>query len=254
MRTLLQDAVLIIGKAVLNMNWCDYVVIGIIGVFALIGLFKGFIMSVYRLVSFVVCIFLSIKLSPVLARYVEKTPVFDRIKGAIVSNLEIWSKNALSSPQAAQTSAEGTEKLLGTIPMPEIFKSSLLKNVPSPSELIDVKSILDAVGSELAGMIISVLCLIVLYFVLRLIFYIAGKLLRGISELPVFKQINKLGGLILGALQGVLAVYILCAVLVLFNSNPGLAPVFEGIESSAVASGFYGNNFIVNFLFPPVSA
>ena len=54
------------------MNWSDFVVIGIIGVFALIGLFKGFIMSVYRLVSYVACLFLSIKLAPVLAGLLEK--------------------------------------------------------------------------------------------------------------------------------------------------------------------------------------
>ncbi len=236
------------------MNWGDYVVIGIIGMFAVIGLFKGFIMSVYRLVSFVVCIFLSIKLSPVLARLLERTIVFDSIKGMIVSNLEAWGKNVLSSPQAAEAGAKGAEQVLGTIPMPDIFRSSLLKNVPSPSELVDVNGVMNTVGEQLTGMIISVLSLIALYFVLRLIFVFIGTLLRGVSELPVFKQINKVGGFILGALQGILAVYILCAILMLFNSNPQMVPVFEGIESSMLAAGFYGNNFIINFLFPPVTA
>ena len=236
------------------MNLSDYVVIGIIGVFAVIGLYKGFIMSIYRLFSFIVCVFLSIKLSPVLTRIMEKTVVFDSIKNIVIKNMHTWSKNAFSSPTAVTTGTEGAETVLGTMPMPDVFKRSLLNNLPSPSELIDTSSIVNAIGEKLAGMVLSVLCLIVIYVVLQIILAAIGMLLRNIAELPVFKQINKLGGLILGALQGFLAVYILFAVLTLFNSNPAFAPFFEGLGSSVIAGGFYENNFIISFLFPPVVA
>lgn len=241
-------------RAVWVMNWSDYVVIGIIGAFAVVGLFKGFIMSVYRLVSYLICIFLSIKLSPVLARILEKTVVYEGIRGMIVRNLESWSKNAFSSTAAVPVGTQGAETVLGTMPIPGLFKHSLLNNLPSPSELIDAKSIVNAIGDGLAGMVLSVLCLIVLYFVLRLIFVAVGMLLRKISELPLFKQVNKAGGFILGAIQGFLTVYIIFAILMLFNSNPALAPVFEGLESSVLAGIFYENNIIINFLFPPVVA
>ncbi len=236
------------------MNLSDFVVIGIIGAFAVIGLYKGFIMSVYRLFSFIVCVFLSIKLSPAMTRILEKTAIFEGIKNTIIKNMHIWSKSAFSSPTAVTTGTKGAETVLGTMPMPDIFKRSLLNNLPSPSELIDTDSIVNAIGDRLAGMILSVLCLVVLYFVLRVILGAIGMLLRNIAKLPMFKQINKLGGLILGALQGFLAVYILFAVLTLFNSNPAFAPFFEGLESSMIASGFYENNFLISFLFPPVVA
>ena len=106
------------------MNWSDFVVIGIIVAFAVRGMFKGFIMSVYRLVSFVVCGFLAIKLSPVFARILEKTVVYDSIKSMIVRNLETWSKSAFSSPTAVTTGTAGAETILGTMPMPDVFKRS----------------------------------------------------------------------------------------------------------------------------------
>ena len=167
-----------------------------------------------------------------------------------MKNLEVWGQNVLSSPQAAEAGAKGAEQVLGNIPLPDVFRLSILSNIPSPSELLDIGSIADAAGHELAGMIISVLSLAVIFIVLRLVFGIIGRLLKGVSRLPVFKQINKIGGLILGVLQGVLAVYILFAVLTLFNSNPGFAPVFSGIESSLIASLFYRHNFIISLLFP----
>ncbi len=242
------------GKAVKHMNWSDIAVIGIIGVFAVIGLYKGLIMSVYRLVSYVLCLFLSVRLSPVLARLLQNTPIYEAIKRAITGNLEAWSRNAVSAPQAAEAGVKSAEQVVGAMPMPDILRSSVLRNLPAPSEILDINSVLDAVGSELAGMVISVLSLVVVFFVLQLVFAVIGGLLNGIAKLPLLKQVNKLGGLVFGALQGILSVYILFAVLALFHSNPGFAPVFSGIESSMIASVLYRNNIIINFLFPPVSA
>jgi uncharacterized membrane protein required for colicin V production len=241
-------------KAVGRMNWCDFVVIGIIGAFAVAGLFKGFIMSVYRLVSFVACVFLSVKLSPVLAGVLEKTALYESIKGVMVRSLEAWSRNAFSSSTAMPAGTAGAKDLLGTMKVPSVFKSSVLNNLPSPSELVDFKSIVNAVGDGLADMVLSVVSLIILYLVLRIIFGAFGILLRKIAELPLFKQVNKVGGLIFGAMQGLLTVYILFAALMLFNLNPAFAPVFEGLESSTIALGFYENNIIIGFMFPPVTA
>ncbi len=233
------------------MNWIDFIVIGLIAAFAIVGLFKGFIMSIYKLVAFVVCIFASIKFSPAVAQIISKTSVYDWIKNTIVKNLPLIGKEAFASSEAV-SGAAGAETVLGTLPLPEFFRKSLLGKLPSASELINTEGIVNAIGDELAKMIVSVLSLIVLYIVLRVILAFVGLLLKGISELPVFKQVNKLGGFILGALQGFLAIYILCAILVLFNSNPGFEPIFDGLGTSLFARGFYENNFIINWLFPPV--
>jgi len=201
----------------------------------------------------VLCIFLSIKLSPVLARLVQNTPIYESIKRAIVNNLEVWSRNTASAPQAAEAGVKGAERVVGAIPLPDILRSSVLSKLPAPSEMLDIGSILDAVGQELAARIISVMSLVVVFFILQIVFAFAGRLLNGVARLPLLRQVNMLGGLILGALQGILAVYILFAVLMLFHSNPGFAPVFNGIESSMIASMFYRDNIIINFLFPPVT-
>ena len=73
--------------------------------------------------------------------------------------------------------------------------------------------------------------------------------LQGIAKLPVFKQIDKLGGFALGAVEGLLTVYIVGAVLMLFSAAPYFKPVFESIEASIVAKFFYQNNFIINWMF-----
>ncbi len=232
------------------MNWSDFVVVGVIALFAIIGFSKGFIMSVYKLLAFVVCIFLSVKFAPLFAVMLENTAVFDTIKNIIVKNLPHISQEAFASSAAAPAGTEGAQAMLGALALPLFIKGSLLENMPSSTELINLDVIYNAIGEELTKMIISVLALIVLYIVLRIITGFLGLLLKGVSQLPVFKQVNKLGGFILGALQGFLAIYIICALLVMFHSNPGFASVFDSIGTSLFAKSFYENNFIISMLFP----
>lgn len=232
------------------MNWSDYVVIAIIAIFAVVGLSKGFVMTIYKVISFFICIYASIKFYPVLAGILEKTPIYGSIKDSIVKNLLLWGQKAAASTTAAVSGSAGAEAVMGPLPLPDFFKKTMLEKLPSPTELIDLNGIVNAVGNELTRMVIAVLSLIVLYIALRVVLSFAGIILKGVSKLPLFKQIDRLGGFILGALQGFLAIFIVCALLVLFNANPQFTEVFSNLDSSLFARWFYENNFIINWMFP----
>jgi len=69
-----------------------------------------------------------------------------------------------------------------------------------------------------------------------------------------FSSDRKTGGqsgrIYLGALEGLLTVYIVFAILIMFSASPKFQGVFEAIESSTVAKVLYHNNFIVDWMFP----
>lgn len=234
------------------MNWSDYIVIALIIVFAIIGLNKGFVMSVFKIVSFFICIYASIKFYPALARILEKTPIYGGIKDSIVKNLLLWGQETSASSIATVSGTAGAEAMIGPLPLPDFFKKTMIEKLPSPSQLIDVQGIVNAIGDELTKMIIAVISLIALYVVLRVVLSFAGIILKSVSKLPLFKQVDKLGGLMLGAIQGFLAIYVVCALLVLFNSNPQFSMIFNTLDSSLFAGWFYENNFIINWMFPLV--
>ena len=234
------------------MNWSDYAVIVLIVVFAIVGLKKGFVMSGFKVVSFFICIYASIKFYPVLAAILAKTSIYGRIKDTIVKNLLLTGKETSVSSAAPVSGTAGAEAMIGPLKLPEFFKKIMIDKLPAPSELIDMQGIVNAIGDEITKMVIAVISLIVLYVVLRVVLAFAGIILKGISKLPLFKQIDKLGGFILGALQGFLALYVICALLVLFNTNPQFGSIFQSLDNSLFAGGFYENNFIINWMFPSV--
>ena len=108
-------------------------------------------------------------------------------------------------------------------------------------------------GHRLTGLIISVLSLIIVFIILKFVFIIIGRLLRGIAQLPVFKQVNKIGGLIMGAFQGILAVYILFAVLTL-QFEPGFRACFQWDRVIADCSRVLQEQFHNQSVVPPVAA
>lgn len=232
------------------MNCSDYVVIALITLFALIGLKKGFVMSAFKVLSFFICIYASIKFYPVLAGILGKTSIYGVIKNSILKNLLLRGQEASASSTVAVSGTAGAEAMIGPLPLPAFFKKTIIDKLPAPSQLIDMQGIMNVIGDELTKMVIAVLSLIVLYVVLRLVLALAGIILKGVSKLPLFKQVDKLGGFILGAIQGFLAIYIICALLVLFNANPQFAAVFNVLNGSLFAGWFYENNFIISWMFP----
>lgn len=231
------------------MNWSDLVIFGIILVFGIIGLSNGFIFSVFRLASYFIGVIVSLKFYPVLSDILMKTALYTNIKESIAKNLLL--KEATIVPAAGgQARQVAAGAVVEKLKLPGFVEGMLAKELPDPTKLVDVSQITDLLSSQLAKVVIDIIALILLYILVRIALIFARFILKGIAKLPVFKQLDKLGGFALGAVEGLLTIYIICTVLLLFNSSPQFAQVFEAIESSAVAKFFYYNNFIVNWMFP----
>lgn len=231
------------------MNWSDYVVLGVIVGFAIIGLINGFVFSIFKIASFFLSIYISIKFYPVVADLLTKTPLYGTVKASILKNLTARGQEAAAA-SGGQMTRTAAETVIGGLQLPGIFKKSLIEKVPDAKQLVDVNGIMNTISGELTGIIIGIISVILLYVVVRIAIMIVGYILKGITKLPVVKQFDKFGGFALGAAQGLVTVYILFAILVLFNTVPQFGQVFGAIDHSMFAKFFYQNNFIVNFMFP----
>lgn len=230
------------------MNWTDFLVIAIIGVFGLIGLKNGFIYSMFRLFSFFLSSLLAVKFYPMVSKILMKTVLFANIKGSIYKNL------MLQQTQVAKVDSQAKEvaatAIIDNLQLPGFMKGSLASHIPNPSKLLDIGQIMDTLSGELAKMVIDILALIVLYILIRVGLVFLRFILQGLAKLPLFKQLDKLGGFSFGAVEGLLTIYILFAFVMLFNASPSFKGVYQAIDGSMLAKFFYQNNFIINWMFP----
>ena len=226
------------------MNWTDLIVFAIIVLFAIIGLKRGFFITIIKIASFFVSVLIAIKLYPVLSKVFQKTAVYLKIKASILNTL-LMKKQELTAGGGTE---QASESLIDSLPLPEFLKSIIDKGAASAAQ--GYAELADNVSSQLANLVCDIVSVIVLFAAAMIAFVILKFIFKGIAKLPVFKQLDKIGGLALGAVEGLLYVYILLAVLMLFHSNPKFEKVFNSVENSLVAGSLYENNFIVSGMFP----
>lgn len=231
------------------MNWTDLAVIGIIAVFGIVGLLNGFIYSMFKLASFFVSVIVSIKFYPVVAEILKKTALYTNIQASILKNLLLQRQELVPRADGAAKQA-AAETVVNHLKLPGFLKETLIGNMPEPSKLFDISKIMEQVSVELANIVISIISLVLLYILIRIALAFAKFILQGIARLPVFKQMDKLGGFAFGAVEGLLTIYILLAVIMLFNASVHFKPFFEALDSSILAKFFYQHNFIVDWMFP----
>ncbi len=235
------------------MNLADIGVLSVIIGFGLIGLRTGLILSIFKIASYFLSVFLSIKLYPHFSKIIADSALFYNINNAILNNLLLQRAEAIK--QAGEQAKQATvDAIVNKLPLPEFLKTYIVSHIPETSELIDINKAMEAISVQITNIIISIISLVILYIAIRIALVIAKHILEGITQLPIIKQFNKLGGFIFGAVEGLLTVYIIFAVIMLFNSSPTFLKVYEIINQSMFAKYFFENNFIINFMFPDRAA
>ena len=225
------------------MSVADYIVIGIIVIFALVGLKSGLLKSVYKIGSYVASFYLAIKIAKPVAGWFEGTGLFGGIKEAVekmLGNLNI-DFSGVTDP----TNAESIKEAIAETPFPENLKEIIANSVSQTSDA--AANLMDNFVESIATFILVILCGIVLFIILRILFWLAGYLIKGISEIPIIKQVDRITGLILGTVVGVGVVYLIGLALTYTATFENLGFIYENIEDGVIAPFFYNNNILTQF-------
>ena len=209
------------------------IIILCIAIFVFIGYKKGLAGSLFKFASFILAIILSMVLyNPISHLIMNNTELDESIKESIVTTFS-----------SEEESAENEEK-------ESKFKSEIINSVTEEVEKAseDAKNtVLSQTSGKLAESAVKVVALVVVFIVSKLILMIISMFLKGIVKLPVLKQFDKIGGVVLGAVEGVVLVYVVLAVISISSmvwSNNKLA---EYVEESSIGGMIYENNIIVKY-------
>lgn len=93
--------------------------------------------------------------------------------------------------------------------------------------------------------IISVIAFLTVFIVLKIFFWILVTILNRVTKLPILNEVNKLGGILAGGIEGILIVYIL---ITLINWLP--LPSLDSTKAM-LASSLIGNK--INYYVPAVT-
>ncbi|NLM13037.1 MAG: hypothetical protein GX209_04750 [Epulopiscium sp.] len=204
---------------------------------------RGFILSLYKLLSFVVSIFLSYTLYPMVSAFLRNyTPLFDKIKNYIAPSIVI-------SEGAQVNTLEGQSHLINELGVPKLLKRALIENNNSEIySILQVDSLKDYIAGYIANICINIISMVAVLLVVSIGLKILIGVLDILSKLPVLNSMNHLFGLIFGLVSGVLQVWVFFIILFVFQANPSFEKLFFLLESSTFAKYLYEYNYLLKFV------
>ena len=187
----------------------DIAILVIIAIFALIGLKKGFVKSILGLVIFVAAIFIATQFSgqakEMIFTYVPEEAI-DGISNSIQNTVEEKVPEAATVPAEGYTE-ENITAMLKAVGIPEIIGSKLapamLEFFGNYEGVTASKALAMYLTDAIKNLIAGLLVFIVAYVVLLII----GKIIEKIFHFPGLNIINRLLGLVLGAVKAVAIIW-----------------------------------------------
>lgn len=208
----------------------DLVVLGIILLNVFICYQKGLVKLAVGLVAVLVSIILALLLyKPVSNIIIEKTEIDNKIENAIIENF------------TAQQDDEQVEEDSGFMKYIEQYVDDTVNK--TKNEIVT-----EAAGT-IAVKVINIGVIILIFVVARLILILLTFITDLITELPIIKQFNDVGGVLYGIVKALLIIYVILAIAFFIIYVTGNTTISEAISSSYITKFFYNNNILLNIIF-----
>lgn len=190
--------------------------------FTLIGVRRGFIRSVVRLLGFVLSVVAAAVASMPIAQYVYEAFFYSPIQAMVSQKVQEGVASAATG-LAEQVTAVLSSLPKGVQSLLSVYGTdgNGLSGAAQTGEAL-VSTVVDSVITPLCTALLQVIVFLVLFLVLFLLIRLLGKLIDKVfSSLPVIKQINGVLGGVLGFAEGVLVLFVLCYALELYMTLTG---------------------------------
>ena len=206
----------------------DLIIIAVVLLFIFLGYKKGLTGSLIKLLSFIIAIVVAFVLyKPVANAVIENTVIDDNIRTTLSATLGVKDK---------------TENTKENVP------STIMNNINK-----EIENATDEVKANVIDhttiTIVNIGSGIVIFLAVRVILVIISLFAKILTDLPVIKQVDKLGGLAYGAIEGIVIVYAVLAVISLTSVIWANNAVVTAIAKSSLGEMQYNNNIILNLLF-----
>ena len=237
------------------MNWLLLVAVAIIGIFAFIGWKVGFIKSIFSLISTIAVIIITILVSPIVTNMLKSN---EKISEGIQAKLE----QVIDLSGIAETLSEEEENdplaFIESLELPASIKDTIKDSLANTmKEKKEVAA--DFVGDKLDSLeqyiceLFTDIILNALGFFITFILAAVGMavlcfVLDLLSKLPVLHQINTLAGGAIGALEGLVILWIVFIVITMLGSTEFGQDCLTMIGESKILSFLYDSNVLSKFL------
>ena len=221
----------------------DIIILAIMITCIFLGYKKGLIGVAVNILGFFIALIIAFILyAPISNFIINNTSIQPTLKEAISETVAPYVINAEENKEDTKEAENNSPKV-----MTDYINGFIEKEKQQVEQ--KEKDIINNVSETVANNLIKIAVGILVFIVAKIALLFVKVLAKFISDLPIIGQVNKIGGIIYGVLQGLLIIYILLALTSLFAPTMENSAILEAINSSMIGKVMYNNNIILKIIF-----
>ncbi len=211
----------------------DILIVLIIGLCIFAGYKKGLMKVLFKIVSFILALIIALILhGPISNFIINNTNIDENLETLIINNIDPNNEVIDENGQLKENSNNS-----------ETIQEYITNSIGDVKENVE-----NAAARSIAITIINIAVLILILLITRIVLGVLNIIIDIVAKLPIIKQFNSAGGLIFGAVEGLIIVYVLLAICAL------IAPIFSdlqlinSINNSTLGKLMYDNNILLKIM------
>lgn len=224
----------------------NLLVLGILA-FILLLVFRGYRKGFFKSAASAIGIVLAVLLTAILYPGVNKllcqyTVLDDVIEQKIIEKFEL--------PEEAKVATRSEEiDTIENLNLPDNVKDWLIANCNGETFLESgVDNVCSYIAKSLTAMVMRGISYVITFLVLMLLLHILIMVLDVANYIPIVKSINKAGGAIFGAGQGILIVWIFMGIVTLLSTFSWAYQITQMIDESPLLAWFYKKDIFLKII------
>ncbi len=236
----------------MDINLLTIIVLAGLLVFAVRGLRRGLVRSVFSTFSIIIAIVIAVNFSPQVSKVIQGMPLYDsltlRVEEAMFKDQASESGTADYADMDDPTINEQAS-FIDDLPFPRSVKNALMSNNNSEVyEALGVSGFKNYIAGLISCFIVNALSLLIIFILALIAVRLIGSALNIIARLPVLHALNKIGGFAFGLVNGLVIVWVLGMILTFFTGTQAGQWIYGQISESRILTALYNGNFLVSII------
>ncbi|MBR5809674.1 MAG: CvpA family protein [Clostridia bacterium] len=224
----------------------DIILVAVMVFFVMMSAKKGFISASKNIITLILTVTLLASMQGVVLEALQNSPLGDNVKKMVSQNV---TKTYQAENLPEETDTTDTEKsimICQAMSLPAFLTNSIEATIYEMSEIKN--NVMEVITDSLTLLIMRIIALILLFILVRIFVFLAVKILESLFGLPGLKTINKTLGAVIGIVNALLVIYIICGAVSVFTPTDKLAVISETINQTVLLGYFYNHNLLLGLL------
>lgn len=230
----------------------DIIVVSLALISGIVGIKKGMIAIVTKLVGFVLALVFGFMFYKSLASYLTQNYEFsakitESIKNAIVSETQ---KSSESDAESAEDTEKVQEEYISISNILQKFNLTGKINLEEEQEsLSQEKTLSDAVAEKITVYIMNIISFLIIFLGIIIVAAVLSLILGLIFSLPLLNSVNKIGGFVAEVALLMVKLWVVLGIISILSPMSFMTWVVGLIESSTVIKFLYNHNILMQLIY-----